>query len=403
MKAEIIAIGTELLLGEIADTNTSFLANQLAGLGIDLYFASTVGDNRQRLTGVLRTAWQRSELILTTGGLGPTQGDITRETIAAFLGEEMRLDPELKRDLVSFFKQRGLEMPLNNLKQAMLIPSSAALRNPRGTAPGWWVEKDGRTIVVMPGPPGEMQLMWQNEVSPRLKEKVGGIILSRLVKTFGLSESKVDEMLAPLIASANPTLASYARPDGIYLRITAKADQPEAAQEMVARYEAEIRATLGEAIWGTDSDTLEGVVGQLLAARGLSLAAAESFTGGSLTQLLANAPQSQAFFKGGFTATADEAKIACGLDPAVTAGPKREVAAAMASLARRKLSTQVGISVEAAPARDGLIEIFVAIDSEPAQRNRVQSYSGRVYFMRNRAASYALFDLMKWLKLAGNG
>src|SRR5512143_618105 len=157
MKAEIIASGTELLLGEISDSNTAFLATQLATLGIDLYYASIVGDNFERFSGVLSQALERCDLVLITGGLGPTQGDITREVIAAVLGEKMEIDPQLKQQISDFFARMKLEMTSNNLKQATLIPSATAIPNPLGTAPGWWVEKGNKIIVSMPGPPGEMQ------------------------------------------------------------------------------------------------------------------------------------------------------------------------------------------------------------------------------------------------------
>jgi len=166
MKAEVISIGTELLLGEIVDTNTPYLAGQLSVLGIDLYFTSAVGDNSARLQGVLKQAWDRSDIILTTGGLGPTQDDLTRDAIASLLGEKPTVDPQLKQNLVNFFARRGMEMPASNVKQATVIPSSTALVNPQGTAPGWWVEKEGKVIVAMPGPPGEMQYMWKIRFYP---------------------------------------------------------------------------------------------------------------------------------------------------------------------------------------------------------------------------------------------
>ena len=402
MRAEIISIGTELLLGEILDTDTQFLANQLALLGIDLFYTSSVGDNYERLSGALRQAWQRSELILTTGGLGPTQDDITREAIAGLLGEELEVAPVLKQDIVNFFARRGLEMPLSNIKQATLIPSSTALINPHGTAPGWWVERDGRIIVTMPGPPNELQYMWQNEVFPRLQQRTGAIILSRMIKTFGLGEATVEELVSSLISSPNPTLATYAKQDGIYLRIAAKAERPEEAREMIAKREADIRAILGDNIWGVDDDTHESVVGQLLVARGLSLAVAESFTGGFLTYTLASAPQSQSYFKGGLIAISDEVKVALGLDSRLVAGGvSAELAAAMASLARRKLDASIGIGIEGytEPPGDVVIDkVFIAIDSKQTKQHTVQSYSGRLYQMRRRAAYYALFDLMKLLK-----
>ncbi|HUU65285.1 MAG TPA: competence/damage-inducible protein A [Dehalococcoidales bacterium] len=404
MRAEIISIGTELLLGEIVDTNTPYLANQLSSLGIDLYFTSAVGDNAARLAWVLKQAWQRSELIITTGGLGPTQDDITRDGIAGLLGEKLEVVPELKQNLVDFFARRGLEMPLSNIRQATLIPSAVAVLNPQGTAPGWWVEKDGRIIVAMPGPPGEMQFMWQNEIFPRLQKRAGAIILSRMIKTFGVSEAKVDELLADFTASSNPTLATYAKLDGIYLRIAAKADKLAAAQEMISKREAEVRAILGDIIWGVDDETHEGVVGQLLMTKGLSLAVAESFTGGFLTHTLASTPGSERYFKGGLIATSDEVKVALGLDPKMVTGKANtEVATAMAILARRKLGASIGIGIEgesSPEAVSGMVPgtVFVAIDSEQIKQHQVQSYSGRLYQMRRRAAYYALFDLMKLLR-----
>jgi nicotinamide-nucleotide amidase len=404
MRAEIISIGTELLLGEIVDTNTPFLANQLSLLGIDLYFTSAVGDNAERLSGALRQARERSEITITTGGLGPTQDDITREAIAGLLGEQPEVDEELKKDIVNFFAQRGLEMPASNIKQATLIPSAVALPNPNGTAPGWWVEKDGRIIIAMPGPPAEMQFMWQNQIFHRLQEKTGAIILCRMIKTFGLSEAKVDELVTPLMSSPNPTLATYAKLDGIYLRIAAKAARRKEAQDMISKKEAEVRGILGDSIWGVDDETQEGVVGQLLTARGLTLAVAESFTGGFLTHNLSGAPDSQNYFKGGLTAASTEAKIALGIAPKIAAGgTSAEIATAMARLARGKLEASIGVGIEGesqAEAGSGMVPgtVFIVIDSEQARQPIVQSYSGRLYQMKRRAAYYALFDLMKLLR-----
>ncbi len=406
MKAEIISTGTELLLGEIVDTNTSFLASQLALLGIDLYFTSSVGDNYERLSGVLRQAWQRSELILMTGGLGPTQGDITREVIAGLLGERMAVDPGLKENLAKFFAERGLEMSPNNVKQATLIPSATTLPNPRGTAPGWWVEKDGRIIIAMPGPPGEMQFMWQNEVVPKLQQRAGAVILSRTIKTSFLGESRVDELLTDLLSSSNPTLAIYAKPDGIHVRITAKAAQRQEALGMISNREAAVRAILGDYIWGADDDTLESVVGQLLVAKRLSLAVAESFTGGFLTYTLASAPQSHNFFRGGLITTSNKVKVATGLDPLLVTGRANmeATAMAMASLARCKLDADIGIGIEGCTETvDNVMmgKAFIAIDAEQAKQPIVRSCSARQYQIVKRAAYYALFDLRKLLISTG--
>jgi nicotinamide-nucleotide amidase len=401
MRAEIISVGTEILLGQIVDTNTPFLADQLAMLGIDLHFTSSVGDNYERLSGVLKRAWERSELIFTTGGLGPTEDDITREAIAGLLGEKLEVDPGLKQSITDYFAQRGLEMPLSNIKQAALIPSATAVLNPQGTAPGWWVEKDGRIIVAMPGPPHEMQYMWQNAVSPRLQQKIRAIIMSRTIKTFGLTEAKVDEMVALLLSSPNPSLATYAKRDGIYLRITAKAASPEEAGKMIAQRQAEVEAILNDYIWGLDDDTPVSVIGQLLVDRGLSMAVAECYTAGFLTYILASVPQSRAYFRGGVTVATDEAKITLGIDPELVAGnDSDQTAAAMASLARRKFGADIGIGIDgSAESADGvdISKVSVAIDSEQAGQRFVQSYSGRRYQMRRRAAYHALFALRKIL------
>src|SRR4030042_3579130 len=194
MNAEIISIGTELLMGEISDTNAAYLASQLPLVGIDLHWITVVGDNRERLLKAFHQAWKRSDIILASGGLGPTEDDLTREAIAKMLGEERKVSPPLEQELRAIFAHMGWEMPSHNIKQATLIPSAQAIPNPRGTAPGWWIEKENKIIIAMPGPPWEMQHMWEKEVTPRLQQKLPReFILSRTLKSFGLSEAKVDE------------------------------------------------------------------------------------------------------------------------------------------------------------------------------------------------------------------
>ena len=396
MKAEIIASGSELLLGQITDTHTAFIASQLATLGIDLYYASVVGDNYERYLGVLRQAWQRSDLIITTGGLGPTQGDITRDVIAGLLGEKMTVDGALKQKLTDFFARLGMEMPPSNLKQASLIPSATAIPNPLGTAPGWWVEKEGRVIVTLPGPPGEMQAMWQSEVLPRLERKSGAIILSRTLKTWGLSEAKVDELMSSFLSGNNPTLATYAKPDGIHLRITAKAETKEAAGKLVSERENAIRQVLDEYIWGTDNDTLEGVLGRLLSTRNLTLAAAESFTGGFLSYSLASIPGAHRYFKGGIVVSDDTRQL---LDSA-SAPATTETAASMAASVRSRFASDIGIAIDGYSEPEGSTGIgkaFIAIDSSGDRGSVVQSYSGRPQQLIRRAVTQALLSLRKFL------
>ena len=224
MNAEIVSIGTEILMGEITDTNSGYLASRLPGLGIELREVSIVGDNLDALCNVLERAWHRSDLTLTTGGLGPTSDDLTREAIARVLGEEMTISDRLLEGIKARFKSRGVPMAANNIKQAAIIPSAPAIPNPRGTAPGWWVEKGGHIIVAMPGPPDEMNPMWHNEIGPGLLQRNQGMVIAtRTIKTFGLPEGSVNEMIAPLFERSNPTLGIYARPDGIFLRAIARA------------------------------------------------------------------------------------------------------------------------------------------------------------------------------------
>jgi len=399
MKAEFLSTGTELLLGSIADTNTCFVAEQLAMLGIDLYYTSTVGDNYDRLLGALKLAWSRSDLILMTGGLGPTQGDLTREVIAGLLGEKMEVDPALKVTLEKFFSERSIAMSVNNLKQAMLIPSAQAIPNSRGTAPGWWAEKDGKIIIAMPGPPVEMQTMWQNHVAPALQRRSGAIIVSRTLKIFGVPEGSVDEQLAALLKSPNPTLAIYAKQDGIHLRITAKAASAAEARNLITAHEKAIKDVVGQYIWGADDDVLENMVGKMLVEKGLTLAVAESFTGGSLMQILARAPESSRFFKGGFYTTSDEAKTTLGL--VWGAGDMAKTASLMASLARTKMQSGIGIGIEGyieKAADNPAAKVFIAIAGpDKTGRSFVITYPGRLTQLGSRIGYHALFELKKFL------
>ena len=408
VKAEIVSVGTELLLGEITDTNASFLSSQLPLLGIDLYWVSQVGDNQARLVEILKRAWQRSDLILVTGGLGPTEDDLTREAIAEMLSEQPRIEPALKREIEELFTRRGRDMSPSNIKQATLIPSAEAIHNMRGTAPGWWVERDGHILVAMPGPPDELHSMWHNEVSTRMRQRYSGaIILSKTIKTFGLGEAAVGELVSPLLQSANPTLAIYAKADGIHLRITAKAQRQEQAERMIARYEASVQAILGEYIWGTDNETLESVIGNLLMEKGLSLAVMESCTGGLLADTITNNAGASKYFKGGLVAYSNEAKIAFGVDArliidyGVISG---EVAQAMAEAARMRLGADIGIGITGVAGPDEVESkpagtVYMAVDSGRSKRVIKGSYLGDRARVKCRATTAALFELSKILSV----
>lgn len=402
MKAEIIPIGSEILLGNIVETNSSFLANELASLGIDLYFVSTVGDNRKRIVDTLQRAWTRADLIITTGGLGPTQGDITRETIAEFLGEEASIDLQLWHELQERLRHFYSKIPQSNAKQATVIPSARVIPNPIGTAPGWWIEKDDHIVVTMPGPPHEMQFMWTERVLPKLHQQVTGtVILSRTLKTFGAGESKVDELLAPFLPMANPTLATYAKPDGIHLRITAKGADEARTTQMLAEREAEIREILDPYVWGKDDDTLESMVGELLRANGWSLAIMESWTEGLLSNAVASNPESRASFKGGLIACSDGAKVALGLDGRILerhGSESAEVAEAMAEQARTSLRADFALGVAGTvSASEGTTQVFITVASDRLKQAAAQTFLGDTRRTKQRTVYAALFELRRML------
>jgi len=407
MNAEVLSIGTELLLGEVIDTNTSYLAAQLPLLGINLHRVILVGDNRERLSEALHQAWKRSDIIFTSGGLGPTEDDITREVIAEFLDEELNVSPELEQELRLFFARMGREMSSHNIKQATIIPSARAIPNPRGTAPGWWIEKEKKIIVAMPGPPWEMQNMWVKEVMPRLQQKIqGDFILSRTLKTFGLSEARVNEVVSPLFVSADPELGIYAKPDGIHLRIIARAAKREVAEKIIAQHEAHLREILAKYIWGFDNDTLEGIVGELLIEKGLTLATMESFTGGLLASTLTSVLGNSSSYKGGFVASSNEAKITLGVDTQLIrqyGSISTEGAEAMAMAVCQRLGADIGVGVTGVAGPDiiegkspGLVYIAICGDREkwtgdwnfppPLQLNNIATVAA-LFALRQRLLS----------------
>ena len=374
MKAEVISVGTELLLGEILDTNAKFLGAQLPALGIDLYYISKVGDNLTRLSEVIDRAWGRSDLVITTGGLGPTEDDLTREAIGRVMDEELQSDPELERQLREFFEKRGVTMPERNIKQAMLIPSSSSIPNPRGTAPGWWVERDGRMIVAMPGPPVEMERMWEKEVVPRLQSHPGApqsVLVTRTLKTSGIGEGHVDELVSPLLKGTNPSIGVYARADGVQLRLAAKAPTAEEARQLIDPVETEMRQILGAFVWGVDDETMEFAIGEQLRNRGLTLATMESCTGGLLANVITNVPGSSAYFRGGLVSYATEMKIEWGVGSDIITehgAVSAETAQAMARVARERLGADIGVGITGVAGPDPQEEkppgtIHVAVDA----------------------------------------
>jgi nicotinamide-nucleotide amidase len=289
MRAEIVSVGSELLLGQIVDTNAAFIARQLADLGLDLFHKTTVGDNLGRVASALETALGRAEVVITTGGLGPTEDDVTRDAVAKATGRELEFHPELLDEIEGFFRARGLPLSPSNRKQAYIPRGAIPMPNPVGTAPCFILEEGDRTLIVLPGVPREMEYLLRTAALPHVRSRYGlqAAIVSRLVRVAGLGESRVGEMLADLMAKgANPTVGTMAHPGQVDVRIAAKAPDQAAARALIAPVEAEICARLGDTVFGMDGDTLEGAVAARLADQGRTLGLVEVGTGGVVSERL---------------------------------------------------------------------------------------------------------------------
>jgi nicotinamide-nucleotide amidase len=301
MRAEIVTTGTELLLGQIDDTNATYLARQLRDLGVDLYFRTTVGDNEVRIAQALEQALLRADLVITTGGLGPTVDDVTRDGVARATGRPLVLFPDLLAQIDAFFNRFGRKMTDNNRRQAYLPEGCIPVENPVGTAPAFIVEDKRGIIITLPGVPSEMAYLMENAIIPYLKERLGEreVLVTRVLRTVALGESMIDEAIADLEASANPTVGLSAHPGQTDVRIVAKAATQREAEGMVAAFEAVIRERLGAAIYGTGEEAFDAVLAGLLRDRGASLAVAETITQGDLSRRLSAYPD---VFYGGMVA-----------------------------------------------------------------------------------------------------
>jgi len=360
MTAEIICVGTELLLGNILNKNAQFLAQQLAGLGIPHYYQTVVGDNPQRLKHVIKIAIERSQVLIFTGGLGPTPDDLTTETLADFFGVPLIERPEILEDIARKYAQRGREMTPSNRKQALIPEGAEVLPNPGGTAPGIiWQPRSGKVILTFPGVPSEMQRMWQETAVPYLKSQGFGkeTIYSRTLKFWGIAESALAEKVSSFLNLANPTVAPYASLGEVKLRITAIAGSEAEAQQLIAPVEAELQQIGGLDYYGADDDTLASVVGQLLLDSGETLSVAESCTGGGLGQMLTDVPGSSSYFLGGVISYDNSVKISLlGVKPqdlAQLGAVSATVAEQMAAGVQMRLSTTWGLSITGIAGPDG--------------------------------------------------
>lgn len=390
MKAEIVSVGTELLLGMINDTNAQFLCQQLADIGIDVFWISQVGDNLDRVVEVLDRASTRSDAVLITGGLGPTEDDLTREAIARMMGQEMRVDPELERQLRELFARRNRPMPERNIKQATLIPSATALSNPIGTAPGWWVERNGHVLACMPGVPAEMRLMWESHVRPRLKELAGaGVLVTSTIRILGVGEGGVEEQLGELIHQTNPTVATYAKPDGVQVRISAKAVDEEAARVLLGPTINQVREIFGANVFGGDDQTLGAMVAEQLLRWQWTITSAERNTVGALGAEITADPALAPLFRGGFLLGPDGSPLGTGgLLDGMTA---TEVAMS----ARLQTDAQVGVAVLV---NEEAMTADLAVSAADLTGTGLTSWNRSLPDLRRRASIEALALLLRVLR-----
>jgi nicotinamide-nucleotide amidase len=413
MTAEIICVGTELLLGDILNSNAQFLAKELANLGIPHYYQTVVGDNPERLKKVIEIAINRSNLLLFTGGLGPTPDDLTVETIADYFDTPLIEKPEIIADIEEKFAHRGRVMSPSNRKQALIPEGAEILYNPSGSAPGIiWQPCPNVTLMTFPGVPAEMHIMWREIATPYLKNNGWSqtTIYSRTLKFWGIAESTLAEKVAPFFDNKNPTVAPYANHGEVKLRISAQAESEDLAKNLITPVEEKLREITGLDCFGVNEDTLASVVGDLLRKRGETLSVAESCTGGGIGAMLTNVPGSSQYFMGGIIAYDNQVKINLlkvkSEDLEQFGAVSDVIAKQMAQGVREALDTTWGLSITGIAGPDGgtenkpvgLVYIGLANDKLGVQsfQFRFGAIRGRDW-IRNLSACTALDQLRRQL------
>ena len=407
--AEIITIGTELLLGQLVDTNTTFIAKALADAGIDVHRESSVGDNAARIGAAVHDALARADVVICAGGLGPTVDDLTREGIAQATGRPLQLHEPSVAHIRHLFERLGRPMAENNVRQAMMPAGATVLENPQGTAPGFIIEEDGRAVISVPGVPREMKAMIADQVVPWIVKRYGvhAVIVTRVLNTIGMGESDLDQRIADLFhAGVNPSIAVLAHYGQVDVKLTAKAHTREEAVAMLDALEPQIRERLPDIIYAVDGGPIEQVVGDLLRARGWTVATAESCTGGLIASMLTSVPGASDYYLGGVVSYANEAKVDF-LDVAPDlieqhGAVSEEVATAMAVgvQAHLRASCAIGVTGVAGPGGGssekpvGLVYVALAKPDGSADARKLLLPGDREIVQR-RAAIAALTMLWK--------
>ena len=404
MKAEIITVGTEILLGDILNTNCRYLSRELAAMGIEMYYQITVGDNEERLLKTLDESLNRSDIVICTGGLGPTEDDITKEVCAKYFGYELELHKPSLDAMIERFKHMNRVPTKNNEKQAYFPKEAYILKNDNGTAPGCIMEKEGKMIVVLPGPPREMESMFENYVKPYLSKLTDDVIESEVLRIIGVGESKVESDILDIIDSqTNPTIATYAKGYECTLRITAKAKSVEEAKELIKPMSDEMKRRFGQSLYATGETSIEEVVSKMLVENNLKIAVAESCTGGMVSASLINYPGISSVFMEGCVTYSNEAKMK-------SLGVKKETldvygavsdkcAKEMASGVAARYNTNIGIATTGIAGPDGgtdekpvgLVYFGIYINGKVISKKYV--FNGDRQGVRERATRTILNDL----------
>lgn len=409
MTAEIICVGTELLLGNIVNTNAAFLSEKLAYLGINCYFQTVVGDNRDRLLSVINTALSRADILIFSGGLGPTEDDLTKETVAEALGKKLIRDKKAEQEIADYFALRGRIPTDNNWKQADVIEGCEILYNKNGTAPGIFVSEGEKTVILLPGPPLELKSMFTDSVMPKLQQKCGQVFYSQTVKIVGPGESSVEtQILDMLDTQDNPTIAPYAKTGEVHLRVTARAKDEKEAREKTAPVVEELYRRFGNAVYTTDADeTLEMALTKLLMKKKYTMTTAESCTGGMIAARMVNAPGVSAVLKSGFITYANEAKeelLGVSHDTLEKFGAvSRETAEEMAEGAVKAAHTDAAVAVTGIAGPDGGTKekpvglVYIGVNVRGNVEVREYHFSGSRQKIRESVTAAALTFLREKL------
>ncbi|MBO9128895.1 competence/damage-inducible protein A [Bacillus sp. 165] len=411
MNAEIIAVGTELLLGQILNTNARFLSQKLALLGIDVYYQTVVGDNVGRLKSAIDVAKNRADILIFTGGLGPTKDDLTKETIASCVGTELVYDEQAMQYIEHYFKRTGRPVTENNKKQALVLKGASIFANDHGMAPGMGLEEGEKLYILLPGPPKEMNPMYESYVEPFLMKKVHreAQLYSRVLRFFGIGESQLETEIEDIIDSqTNPTIAPYASDGEVTLRITAKHSSSEIAQKLINETEARILNRVGSFFYGYDEMELHVKATELLKEKGLTLSCAESLTGGHFSQRITDIPGASEVFNGGIICYSNEVKQQVLQVPQAVLESEGAVSAVCAGIlaqnVRHLLKTDIGISFTGAAGPDGLegkapgtVYLGIAAGEQPPFTVKL-SLVGSRQVIRERTVKYGFYYLLKKLE-----